>query len=216
MKTLTRQDAYDATNWRNVPNALEVECIFDEDGKTYRAALGGDILANIKSPKELEQHMIAAIKAARPIEILYPLPGSFMHQCFAKPPVYEEVLRNFQINIASTLFTFGDVIYNPQQIETPDDYVHHEELHAEQQGHNPEGAGRWWARYFSDPYFRIDQEARAYAHQYDYWCKKHKDRNQRNRKLLQLASTLASPMYGSVVGQSGAVDLIRRFSKTKR
>ncbi len=216
MKTLTRQDAYDATNWRQVPNALEVECIFEDEGKTMRAFLNADILTTVTSPKDLEPYMIAAIKAARPIEILYPLPDSFMHQCYAKPPVWETIMQNFKINVGTTLFTFGDVIYNPSAIEIPDDFVHHEELHAEQQGHNPEGAGRWWSRYFQDPWFRIDQEAKAYAHQYDFWAKKHKDRNARARKLLQLATTLGSPMYGNVVSIAGAQDLIRSFIKTKR
>ena len=79
-------------------------------------------------------------------------------------------------------------------------------------------AGRWWARYFQDQWFRIDQEARAFAHQYDWWCanaKGGKDRNWRYRKLLDLGARLAAPTYGSVVDTAAATKLIKGFSKTK-
>lgn len=220
MKTLTRQDAYDAKNWRNVMNAAEVECIFTEDEQTFRAFISGDILATLKNPADLEPLVKKAIAEAKPIQVLYPIEGSFMHMSYQRPPVWETVLQNFRINVDTTLFTFGDVIHNPAGIQIPDDYVHHEELHAEQQGHNPEGAGRWWARYFQDPYFRIDQEARAFAHQYDWWCKNgpkkvRNSREHRMHKLRSLALSLASPTYGNVVGLDGAMRLIRGFIKTK-
>lgn len=135
-----------------------------------------------------------------------------------RPPVWDEIMKQFNINVDTTLFTFGDVIYNPARVHVPADYIRHEELHAEQQGHTPEGAGRFWARYFQDPWFRIDQEARAYAHQYDFWCgtsKVGKDRNWRLKKIRELASVLSSPTYGSVVNMGGAVALIKGYSKIK-
>lgn len=146
------------------------------------------------------------------------IPGSFMCMSHEPPPVMDEIMRQFNVNVGTTLFTFGDVLHNPAHIDIPEEYIHHEELHAKQHGHSPEGAGRWWARYFQDNYFRIDQEAKAYAHQYDWWCLndvKGRDRNARARKMFDLAMTLCSPMYGSVVSHSGAVRLIKSFSKTK-
>lgn len=151
---------------------------------------------------------------------IFPIAGSFMCMAYEKPPVWEEIMAQFKINLDSTLFTYGDVLYNPAGINIPMDYVHHEELHAEQQGHGGEAAGKWWARYFQDQYFRIDQEAKAYAHQYDWWCKNgpkqyRNDKNWRGRKMMEIARTLSSPMYGSVVNYDGAVKLIKGFSKTK-
>ena len=145
--------------------------------------------------------------------------GSFMRMSFAPPPCADEIMKQFKINVKSTIFTFGDVIHNPEHLIFDEEYVRHEELHAEQQNHNPEDAGKWWARYLQDQYFRVDQEAKAYALQYDWWAahdvKRGKDRNWRSRKLLQVATSLASPMYGSVVNVDGAMRLIKRFSKTK-
>ena len=150
---------------------------------------------------------------------LEPIPGSFMRMSFLPPPCADEIMKQFKINVKSTIFTFGDVIHNPEHLDFGEEYVRHEELHAEQQGHSPEGAGKWWARYLQDQYFRVNQEAKAYALQYDWWCahdlKRGRDRNWRSRKLLQVATSLASPMYGNVVNVDGAMRLIKRFSKTK-
>ncbi len=149
-----------------------------------------------------------------------PIPGSFMRMSDAPPPCHDEVLKHFNINTASTIFTFGDVIHNPAGAEVSEDFVKHEECHAEQQGHTPEGAGRWWARYFQDQYFRTDQEARAFAAQYDWWCKNGPPRVRNNREqrfhyLRGLAFRLAAPTYGAVVNERGAVALIKQHIKTK-
>lgn len=134
---------------------------------------------------------------------------------YERPPIWEGVMQQFQINTDATIFTYGDVIYNPAEFHIEDEYIWHESIHAAQQGHSEEGAANWWVRYFQDQYFRIDQEAKAYAAQYDFWCKTNKDRNWRNKKLIQHSHTLASGMYGSVVSPGGAMRLIKQFSKTK-
>lgn len=134
---------------------------------------------------------------------------------YERPPVWEGVMLHFKINVDSTLFTYGDVIYNPPRVWIPDDYIFHESIHAGQQGHSEEGAAKWWTRYLQDGYFRIDQEAKAYAAQYDFWCKTNKDRNARNRKFIALAETLCSPMYGNMIGYEQACKLIKLNSKTK-
>lgn len=219
-KTLTRKDAYDAKNWRPAHNSTDVECLFEEEGQTMRAFVPASKAMEAKKPADLDPMLAEAIKTAQPIQVLYPIEGSFMHMSYQKPPVWESIMANFRINVGTTLFTFGDVIHNPGNAHVPDDFVHHEEIHAEQQGHNPEGAGRWWARYFQDPYFRIDQEARAFAHQYDWWCKNgpkrvRSNREDRFKKLLDLSQRLASPTYGSMVNVEGAKKLIKQHSKTK-
>lgn len=136
-----------------------------------------------------------------------------------KPPVWESVMELFKINVGTTIFTYGDTIYNPAGFEVPAELIAHEEVHSAQQGHTEEGAAKWWARYFQDEYFRMDQEARAYAVQYDWWCEhdhvRGKDRNWRMKKMRQLATVMSSPTYGGVVSVDGAIKLIRQFTKTK-
>lgn len=141
-------------------------------------------------------------------------PGKFgMTILYERPPVWENILNLFKINTDTTIFTYGDIIYNPAGFHIDDEYIFHESIHAEQQGHTAEDAAAWWARYFQDQYFRIQQEAEAYGAQYEFWCRTNKDRNMRDKKLRQLAATLASPMYGSVVGVTSAMGLIREQAK---
>lgn len=134
-----------------------------------------------------------------------------------KPPVWENVLALFKINVSTTLFTYGDTLYNPSGLYIPPDYMQHEEHHSGQQGHNDEGAGKWWARYFQDPYFRVDQEAEAYGIQYAWWlingpASLRNNREMRYRKLLELAQKLAGPMYGDVINLEGAKKLIKQHA----
>ena len=115
---------------------------------------------------------------------------------------------------SNAIYAYGNIIYNPSGKVVPDDVIAHEETHCRQQGADPDF---WWSRYIEDKYFRIDQEAEAYAVQYDFVCKNIiKDRNQRNNALLKLAEVLASPTYGSVIGKSAAYQMIKSRSKTQR
>lgn len=218
MKTLTRQDAYDAANWENVANAAEVQCFFEENGDTYRAFIKAEDLSHVAKKEDLELMIKAAIAAAKPIPIMSPIAGSFMQMSSREPPIYDRVKELFHFDMSHTIFTFGDVLHNPHGVDIAEDYIRHEEIHAAQQGHTAEGAGEWYARYFQDPYFRVDQEARAFAAQYDWWCKQkgNKDRNLRNRKMIDLAIRLSAPTYGSVVNPQGARKLIESFCKIKR
>lgn len=139
------------------------------------------------------------------------LEGSCMTEVHARPPVWDDVVASFQINPRTTLFTFGDLLYNPAGQPIPADYLRHEEVHAAQQGHGNEGAVAWWQRYLEDPWFRVDQEARAYAVQWDY-CARLRP-HARATRLHELATLLSSPMYGGVVNLDGAKRLIKGFSK---
>lgn len=131
-----------------------------------------------------------------------------------KPPIWEEArAAGLNFNPDKTVFTFGNTIYNPAGFEIPDDLFAHECVHGEQQGYTDEGARAWWARYIEDPYFRIDQEAEAYAEQYGVLCYFHKDRNARARLLHAIATTLSGPTYGNVIGLSAAKALILKKAK---
>ncbi len=108
------------------------------------------------------------------------------------------------------LFAYGDILYIPAGFTPPPEILAHEEIHSEQHKNYPGGPGAWWGRYIDDPWFRIQQEAAAYARQYDYACDHMKDRNARVRYMHKLASFLASSLYGNVVGQSAAIQMIKK------
>src|SRR5258708_5588964 len=85
----------------------------------------------------------------------------------APPPNIEDIRKVFPDLQKGTVFTYGDTIYAPDiyseaQIES---HIHvHEDVHARQQ-QNPE---EWWAKYLSDPNFRLSQELEAYGEQFRY------------------------------------------------
>ncbi len=129
------------------------------------------------------------------------------------PPIWQSLIDNgMNPSEHITVVTYGDTIYNPGQIRIPPHLEKHEETHSKQQGKNPDA---WWSRYIADPYFRIDQEAEAYARQYDFICKGAKDRNYRTRLMPELARTLSGPLYGNIIDTNAAVKLIKDKSKTK-
>ncbi len=112
----------------------------------------------------------------------------------------------------TTVYTYGDTIYNPGNINIEENLIEHEFIHSIQQGTKPDV---WWQRYVTDPYFRIEQESEAYGHQYNFLCKQFKDRNKRNKILLDLANFLSSPIYGSIISKFDARRMILIKSSTK-
>lgn len=131
-----------------------------------------------------------------------------------RPPIWDQVISRWNINPESTVFTFGDTLYNPGKNPIPEHLMRHEETHSVQQGHTDEGAAKWWVRYLDDPHFRIDQEAEAFAVQYLYFCNNvSHDRNQQARFLFEMAARLSSPTYGSVIGSTDATKMIKDYAK---
>lgn len=150
------------------------------------------------------------------------------------PPIWDNVCVAFDVNPGTTLFTYGDTIYNPGAVEPiPDHLVVHEEVHAEQQNckyvikkssvgfsttpieikkMTPE---LWWGKFLRDPVFRLDQEAQAYGAQYAFMCKTNKDRNHRYKTLWYLAGILSGSLYGNCTSRQEAVKLIQKFSGMK-
>lgn len=110
------------------------------------------------------------------------------------------------------IFTYGDIIYNPNGADIPDHLITHEKTHCDQQGNDPDA---WWGRYLTDQYFRVEQESEAYARQFAHICVKVKDRNHRYRILIDLASILSGPIYGNIIGQQNAMQMIKSKSNVK-
>lgn len=108
------------------------------------------------------------------------------------PPNYDLIDKSFNLKDKKPIFTYGDTIYNPHKIFISKDLIEHETIHSIRQI-NPSA---WWTHYLQYPDFRFIEESIAYKHQYNYWCKEHKDRNDRAKFLHYLAAALSSSMYG--------------------
>ena len=127
-----------------------------------------------------------------------------------KPPYYDECVKAFGIDKRKgVVFTYGQDLWNPDNVEIPDHLFEHELVHCAQQGGDNALASIWWRRYIDDSKFRVDQEIEAYKKQYQFICTKIKDRNARFRALHILAVDMSSPMYGSSISYTDAIRRIR-------
>ena len=129
-----------------------------------------------------------------------------------KPPawIYDKCVEMFGIDKRKgVVWTMGETLYNPDGIEIPDHLMAHEMTHTKQHESSDIVGKLWWAKYFTDIKFRIDQEAEAYGNQYKFICTRIKDGNSRYRALHQLAADLAGPIYGSSISYTDAIRRIR-------
>lgn len=131
----------------------------------------------------------------------------------SNPPNIEEIKKVFNLEGQHVVFTFGDVIYNPENLPISDNLFEHEKIHGIQQQHDSTLANLWWQRYLQDVEFRIDQEVEAYTAQYKYICKRIKDRNKRFRILNDIAGYLSGPIYGRSISKGDALQ--RLYNKVK-
>lgn len=131
-----------------------------------------------------------------------------------KPPIYENACAAFRINPKTVIFTYGDTIYNPNNLPLPDDIIAHEQVHIEQQKGNDADAAKWWTKFLQDPQFRLEQELEAYAKQYNFICK-HKTQNRQIRfnVLKRYAEILSGGLYGNCVGFHKAMLDIKEEAK---
>jgi hypothetical protein len=114
------------------------------------------------------------------------------------PPNIIEIAAHFPLS-GDEIFTYGDTIYTPAQLSRS--LVAHEKVHIKQQlGMGPEA---WWDRYLEDPQFRLEQELEAHRAEY-----------KAGGKLSEIAERLASPLYGGLVSEDEAREMI--CSKQKR
>jgi len=117
------------------------------------------------------------------------------------PPNYDEIANAFRIaHRRDVIFSFGAVIYNPFGVRIGAHLFAHEAVHGERQrGHVEE----WWRRYIDDARFRLAEEIPA--HQAEYrWFLANGNRAQRRAARTQIATRLASPLYGRLIGRSAA------------
>ena len=122
------------------------------------------------------------------------------------PPNYKDICNKLGIIPGhSTVYCWGDVIYNPSDITIPLDVIIHESVHGEQQGTKVE---EWWDRYLSDGEFRLSQEIPAYHKQYLYLSKIVKG-DALFKILHQLAAVLSGSLYNNMITYSEALKKIK-------
>lgn len=129
------------------------------------------------------------------------------------PPIYDLLVEAGLKPNDSTIYAYGEYIYNPSGHDLPEDLIVHEKTHIKQQKkfNSPD---EWYAQYIKDPYFRISQEVEAYAVQYNFIKRSLKDRNKLHNILMNFATLLSGPMYGNVIGRMQAYNFISNKAKS--
>src|SRR3990167_5224922 len=135
-----------------------------------------------------------------------------MKVLYENPPNIKQIGAVFTVN-DTTVFTYGNVVYNPNKCPLDIPIMTHEEMHSRQQGDDPEG---WWKKYLEDVEFRITQEVAAYQVQFWFQCKIIKNRDLRALNLTRLAQTLSGGMYGCTMPLAEAKRLIKWKQKTTK
>lgn len=125
------------------------------------------------------------------------------------PPNIDEIKQIFPIGSEQPVFAYGDTIYNPYKLPIPDDIIVHEEVHCRQQKDQPDW---WWKKYLVDSEFRKDQEAEAYAAQYNF-VRQITNAKLAKECLFDLSSGLSGPLYALGIPYYEAETLIRQKSR---
>ena len=127
------------------------------------------------------------------------------------PPNYKDIIKVLPEVEGNkrVVFTYGDTIYNPGGGNIPDHLMAHEEVHVKQQRKIFTTPKKWWKRYLKDKRFRFTQEIEAYRTQYKFVKRTNNNREEVNRFLARIAMDLSSPVYGSIVTTTEAIDLIK-------
>lgn len=116
----------------------------------------------------------------------------------AKPPVYDRCIAAFGAEAIvgmPVLWSWGDRIYNPLNIEIPRELIAHERVHGHRQFGQVE---TWWDRYLASPAFRYEEELVAHRAEWHSMVRYGAGKNLAP-VFDAIASRLASALYGNVV-----------------
>ena len=124
------------------------------------------------------------------------------------PPNIDDIDKVLHVkDKPGVLFTYGDSIYNPFNVDLPPWIISHEEVHCERQMvHGPE---YWWDKYLKDIGFRYEEELLAHQREYQVYCAMARSRNERRLGLKVMAKRLSSDLYGSVISFKDAKEEIK-------
>lgn len=130
-----------------------------------------------------------------------------MKEIYEYPPNIDAIRAVLDIPPNGVVFTYGDILFNPDRGYIDGSLWAHEETHARQQMQI--GVENWWEEYLTNDDFRLKQELEAYQNQYKHYCSITPNREKRIVFLVRLARDLASPMYGSTISIKEAMEQIK-------
>jgi hypothetical protein len=122
------------------------------------------------------------------------------------PPNIEEIKKTFTLT-KGIIFTYGDTIFNPDDMAIDIHLLTHERRHSVQQGDNPKD---WWERYLVDEPFRFYQELQAYQDQYQSAKRSSNNRELVNAYAVRCAQDLGSGIYGNMITPMEALKAIKQ------
>ena len=123
------------------------------------------------------------------------------------PPNYQEIKRIINPPL-NAIFSYGEIIYNPEGKEIPEDILYHEKVHLEQQKKFP-SPDIWWTKWLYDLSFRQEQETEAFAGQYQFIKKFYP--NKGVKEALDEMSDNLSKNYKLGITKSQAETMIRKY-----
>lgn len=126
-----------------------------------------------------------------------------------KPPNYADIVKTFPaVKLRrGVIFTYGKIIYNPDNVQLTRALYAHEMVHSRRQGVD-DGPNKWWNQYLTEKKFRLAEE--LIAHQTEYLiAAEGAGRQVRRRALAQIAARLSGPLYGRMVALDKAKELIQ-------
>ena len=126
-----------------------------------------------------------------------------------KPPNYLDISLSLSLTGFQPIFAYGDTLYNPHELDIPEDVLFHENIHCTQQGDNPT---IWWTKYMLDSDFREDQEVEAFAGQLNF-IKKYYPNTAVKEAEEEMASNLSSKLYNLGISREQAKTAIRIKAK---
>lgn len=130
------------------------------------------------------------------------------------PPMYDEISQAFNLYPNDgVIFSWGERIYNPGGSVIPAQLIPHEAIHGERQ---VKGASNvtllnicdWWRQYMDSWEFRLSEEIHAHRAEYQ-WFMDNGNRSQRRSALKRTAARLGSPLYGGIITQAQAMNILR-------
>ncbi len=119
----------------------------------------------------------------------------------SRPPNFQQVAQAFPLvlTLKGVVYTWGDVIYNPDGFHIDPWLKAHEGVHFSRQGSDLERITQWWDKYCADPEFRFREELPAHRAEYRAFCAVHKRGGDRHAFLNHIANRLAGELYGAML-----------------
>jgi hypothetical protein len=120
------------------------------------------------------------------------------------PPIYYKLKDQFNVNWKDIIIAYAPDIYAPRPISKQKEV--HEQVHIKRQ--QEIGVDIWWGMYLDDPQFRLQEELTAYLVEVKWIKDNIATRNERRLLLKRIYGDLSSSMYGSLVSEDEAKDLL--------